>query len=442
MKKIILTCLGIIAGFCGYGQQIFSDGFEFLNNPQNTIGCPSISHTTNIDVFGAWSAFAGTPLVATEPCPNNGVTNCVGTTNNYILMWAQDFDNSGIIKEGVYIRNGVGGINLLRNTTYSLSFNIRVPAGNLPTDATFNVELDNYATLYYNGVGSCGSGFTSTGILLTGTGIPINNAIPTFTRQTIIFNTGNTPPNNIAFYPNTAIPTPPGGIARQALVHLDDVNIAVVTNCISNVPTQNIVLQNNSIIPNTAIVNNTLTAGQTIIGGRSVLGFPTPQGDYTVANRTLHLKAGNSLEFRNGFSVQAGANFSAMIECVFICTNCIVAPEPTEEVLSRQQGLIKKLDTPNLRDSTSTDSTSTLEKEYFSISPNPTSGKFTISGEKQDDYPAEIRVYSRYGKEVIYIQNTKGFNSLDFDLSNAERGLYLVRIRFGEAWFEKRLLVE
>ena len=83
----------------------------------------------------------------------------------------------------------------------------------------------------------------------------------------------------------------------------------------------------------------------------------------------------------------------------------------------------------------STDGINELEEGSVAVYPNPTTSRFTIEGEDLN----HVEVFNTIG-QMVYETNCQG-NSVEINLSNAEAGVYMVRVITAEGMATKRITV-
>ena len=78
--------------------------------------------------------------------------------------------------------------------------------------------------------------------------------------------------------------------------------------------------------------------------------------------------------------------------------------------------------------------------QNFSISPNPTSGKFTIYNLQFTIY--DLAVYNVLGEKVFYENQDSRFKNQDVDISGVPQGIYFVRTKTNQGVFFNKILKE
>ena len=89
--------------------------------------------------------------------------------------------------------------------------------------------------------------------------------------------------------------------------------------------------------------------------------------------------------------------------------------------------------------STSTASVTSFENEFY-ISPNPSSGLFTINMENVTGKMAEVEIYNVLG-EKVYKSDVKSQKE-EINLSNQPKGIYFVKIIADEKVYEQKIVIE
>lgn len=84
-----------------------------------------------------------------------------------------------------------------------------------------------------------------------------------------------------------------------------------------------------------------------------------------------------------------------------------------------------------------------LQLDDVSYYPNPNNGSFTLRF-AADDKPTQVRVIDMMGKEVYAedLQNFSGIYDKQIDLSDSEKGVYILQIIQGKKTWNKKLAVE
>ena len=75
----------------------------------------------------------------------------------------------------------------------------------------------------------------------------------------------------------------------------------------------------------------------------------------------------------------------------------------------------------------------------FNIFPNPSNGIFTVTTESID--PCIILIDNILGQE-IYFDNYNGLNSKTIDLSQFDKGVYMIKVKYDNKVLVKQLIVE
>jgi poly(3-hydroxybutyrate) depolymerase len=81
---------------------------------------------------------------------------------------------------------------------------------------------------------------------------------------------------------------------------------------------------------------------------------------------------------------------------------------------------------------------------YFSISPNPSNGKFNIkiAAENGVKEIGTLEIYNILGEKVYSINNLKNQTSNEIDLSNVQQGIYCVKIYHNEKIYIEKIVIE
>ncbi|MBK9637008.1 MAG: T9SS type A sorting domain-containing protein [Bacteroidetes bacterium] len=79
--------------------------------------------------------------------------------------------------------------------------------------------------------------------------------------------------------------------------------------------------------------------------------------------------------------------------------------------------------------------------EFFSISPNPSAGKFTVSSFDRNQKTLKLEVTDLTGK-IIFTEQTRSSGLLSVDISSYPKGIYLVKIYNGEHQSIKKIIVQ
>jgi hypothetical protein len=73
-----------------------------------------------------------------------------------------------------------------------------------------------------------------------------------------------------------------------------------------------------------------------------------------------------------------------------------------------------------------------VEKEFYKIYPNPTSGAFTLElSEGTENSAGKVEIYGMKGEKVLNYQFTGG-NKHEFTLDGKPVGIYFIRILYGD----------
>lgn len=77
----------------------------------------------------------------------------------------------------------------------------------------------------------------------------------------------------------------------------------------------------------------------------------------------------------------------------------------------------------------------------INVYPNPTSGKLVVSAANSQSVITSISVYNMIGKEVLSQQSAVG-SEVTVDLSAQPKGLYILLIKAGENYYNRKIIVE
>jgi len=78
----------------------------------------------------------------------------------------------------------------------------------------------------------------------------------------------------------------------------------------------------------------------------------------------------------------------------------------------------------------------------ITVYPNPTSGKVTVSTCNSQSAINSISVFNMIGKEVLNRQSAVGSQQVEIDLSLQPKGLYILEVKAGENFYQKKIIVE
>ena len=76
----------------------------------------------------------------------------------------------------------------------------------------------------------------------------------------------------------------------------------------------------------------------------------------------------------------------------------------------------------------------------FSVYPNPSNGVFRLNIEEDGDTPYQVQIVDLIGKEMLN-QTVKAQEETTFDLSNAPKGVYFIKITQGREQIIKRVVI-
>lgn len=86
------------------------------------------------------------------------------------------------------------------------------------------------------------------------------------------------------------------------------------------------------------------------------------------------------------------------------------------------------------------DDESKNQKKYekLVIYPNPSNGQFTISSSETIE---EVIIYNSFGEEIKANITNLGDKNIQIDVTNHKAGIYLVRLRSGKEWTDKKVII-
>lgn len=414
MKKLFyLLFFNFIIWDYGY-TQVFQEDFQTVSplygNYTHYGGCPSISFLNRdnvpIDCLANWKTFRGTPEIGTE----NG--------NSYVSLSSQNFvgANPYVLTEKVYLNS----YKLEPNSNYRLVYYVKANYLNgISGTGDFIVELTfEQMTPYYYAQGErCGYNVEqyNIGRRLETVGIP-QNGIPEWEMRTVYFSTENDGQYTLLFstlsslYNNDSV---------QLKVSVDNISLYKEGECESKTVT----LQNKTISPLKFNPNPTIE-GKRIYAGRAVAGIiPTPFGDVVVKpNGILNLKSTYVINLEDGFIVEEGGIFDAYVD-----GSCYSGYGTYKDAGNDEVG----------EDIINENNVEVLNK--IVMHPNPSNGLFTIRSMTGID---EVVIYNSLGQEINGIIDSKNKSLVEIDLTNKVKGVYLLRIRSGNEWTDKKIIIE
>ena len=413
MKKV---CYFLLLNFCiwnGGQAQIFQENFETVSpeygaNVTSSGICPSISFEAGypvrkVDCLANWKASKGTPSILNE----NG--------NSSLTLWAQNFQgtNNRVLAEEVYL----DGYRLEPHTNYRLVYFIKADF-NVPNGyASFNVKLSNWnKPYYYKNSGDCGTVLEEGGVRgnLESYTIP-STGISDWEMRTVYFSTENESEYFLSFFPLVWLYNNP---AKQLTVQLDNVALYKEGVCESNT----VSIQNKTITAKTVYP---IIKAKRINVGRAVLASSVvPFGDVVVKpNAVLNLYGTYTIDLEDGCIVEEGAVFDA-----FVDDSCY------RSLGSYRMGADDEVSEEEII----SDSTVGTSVE-IGVYPNPSNGQFTIKSSANID---EIEIYNTLGQEVNRIQDLNNTTVVEVNLFNKMKGMYFLRIRLGDEWIDKKIIIE
>ncbi len=185
-------------------------------------------------------------------------------------------------------------------------------------------------------------------------------------------------------------------------------------------------------------------AGQTIDASTSINHPDQPDDNYPIdyhVNNTLlagnnfiidapsvvEMSAGNEIIFKNGFSINSGAEVHAYLDQALACNSTAlrqasVTPKSPSKYKPAYLPGTKVYDQPPVA----------AVKPRLSIKPNPTHGTFNI--EYSEKEIAGFEIFDLYGKRILdynysVINNQSPFYSGTINLNNVSEGIYILKIK-------------
>lgn len=389
----------------GYAQ-VFQEDFQTVSplygTNVNHFQCPSISfknrNNQNIDCLSNWRTYKGTPAIETE----NG--------NSYLSMWSQIIFDGSVdrsLNEVVYLNS----YKLEPQTNYRLVYYIKANYNGRKGGASFRVDLTAGLTpYYYQNSGPCGSemGNYFVGNVLDFYTIP-ENGITNWEMRTLYFSTENQSDYTLAFHPNAST-------KDQLTVMIDNVAIYKEGVCQSNT-----VSIQNKIITSKTFSTPTYVKAKRIYVGKNVIPSSTvPFGDVVVKpSGVLNLLGTSSIDLKDGLIVEEGGIFDAYVDGSCYAGNYKMLTDEKEE-----EEIITDDEAKDLVEAV--------------VYPNPSNGRFTISSIQEID---EILVYNALGQEINRISSRKE-TLVEVEIANKLKGVYFLKIRSGNEWVDKKIIIE
>jgi hypothetical protein len=76
------------------------------------------------------------------------------------------------------------------------------------------------------------------------------------------------------------------------------------------------------------------------------------------------------------------------------------------------------------------------------IYPNPSSGKFTLSGTSDKGQGTSFEIYNMLGERAFLSPDFKQLTLNEIDLSNSPRGIYIVKLYDGTDIHTKKIVIQ
>jgi len=241
---------------------------------------------------------------------------------------------------------------------------------------------------------------------------PISNPWVTITQTkdpTFILHTSSLDiVNGVSKFDKVIIPTATG--------YHDIIPAELISPIVTALIEKNVYVQNKTYNNTT----RTIIAGERIFAGRNVTNT-IAQGDVVInSNADIEFKAGKEIQIADGFAVNAGAEFTAIITQV----QCDGSVEYQERISdSPQDGFTEPANTSD-RITETTLTASGEEHTSHDLYPNPTTGTVRITNLE----PGIEYSYSNTSLQGAVLQTGKLLNSNEIDLSGLPPGVYVIRI--------------
>lgn len=506
MKKLIYILCLYLCMLNTLQAQIFQENFETFDprygtNVVNDYQCPSISflinRNTRIDCLTNWRTLTGTPSLGLD---YKNICGFAPSRSNCLSMWSGRTNESQTIGESAFINS----IQFMPNTEYSITYSIKVKSpirstAPVPTSATFNIWLtNNLNASYYSNQGSCGSQFPININFISVESLNLNTKGSDWTTRTVNFTTDNNSYNQILFFPVSA-----GATNTQTDVQIDDITInrcdyktssynikytssntpipfqtvalnSIIANGNSGINYQNskefiagkeIVLENaftveegasfdakiekiclnNSVNTNeiSVFIPNVMTRncdgindswvvmdGNKDFGPLYAIGFNLKI--YNSWGGLVYSDGRNQTSFIFGGDIQWDGNDVVNGEYyyeleLYSCTNTVKFYKGYITIIG--DCVNKKNEAINTK----------KDSIKITIYPNPSNGKFMISSAENIE---EVIIYNSFGEDVKANITNLNDKSIQVEVTNHKVGIYLVRLRTGKEWIDKKVIIE
>jgi hypothetical protein len=338
---------------------------------------------------GGWFVSHGTPQIAFESGGNKS-----------IYMWAGQWPDQPSFTggEGVYQRC----LDFLEGKSYTINFRLKMRTGTLTGIASV---MEKFKIVLTNDLVHSGD---------DGTAVPLglHYLTPNVSGQ-LIAQVENISDTNWFNYSFSFIPDDnytriwfyPEQTNLMVSVFLDDVSFSCETNE---------VYTNNSNLPQVTGVSDFISASTNVnvLPGQDVI-----------------FTAGNYIDIQSGFYAMEGSAFCAIIEgCESPFPFCFPSGLGGSGMIGQ-----------SVRSYSGSVESSEMEKFGLQLYPNPNNGQFTI--QLTDIDPKEVKlveVYDVTGKS-IFKQGAIQSTTLNIDISNQRKGMYIVRVVTENQSFTERI---
>ena len=464
--------------------------------------CPSISFRTNnlnIDCLANWRTLAGTPALVNGPKNICGILPVAQTS--YLSMWSGRTDSANTIGEAAY----TNAISLLPNTAYSITYLIQVLApakltDPVPTSAEFNIRLaNNLNPFYYTNQGNCGTQMPNIDNTFNVDNYSLDVMGKPWKQRTINFTTDNNLYNQVLFFP-----TSKGRVNTQINIQIDDITIVrcnyktSLNNIIYNdfntaLPFQSIA--QNQIYANGSVVINSIDTKEFIAGNEVRLDsdFTVEEGanfeakieqicsTSSISSDDIFVYIPNIMTrncdgvgdtwvvmdgnralgplYTKGFNLKIYNRWGNMVhsETRYQSSTTLFGGDIQWNGAGVPNGVYYyELELYNcyddlklykgtisiLGDCQNGKSISNIEeKEFDKIStyPNPSTGQFIISAPEAID---KVVIYNSFGEEVKANIANLDDKTIQVDVTDHKVGIYLIRLRSGNEWMDKKIVIE